>query len=132
MILKRIQTQSTEAEIVSGKALNILLDDMRGYPGKRLAVDPFALSEDVLRRLNVTKGFFSLERGEALTQRNLQKWAAGGKNLHELVDYMIGNGLKVAAATPGDEFAYRVVHSGMVALNVAVNTLVGSGLPREE
>jgi hypothetical protein len=217
MTLKRIQTQSSEPEIANGKALNLLLDDMRKYPGKRAAVEPFALSEDVLGHLNVTKGLNSLgvlrnggeftwpvvfqeyfppeqlrlienqakalvrgaekakldvnllkdmrneidkvrdqvfkkvleipttqyleakrflndlddarsalERGEAMTQVNFQKWAAGGKNLQQLVDYMIVGGLKFTTATQGDEFAYRAAYSGMVAMDVALNSQVGS------
>src|SRR5436853_260740 len=45
MTLKRIQTNSTEPEIVNGRALNLLLDDMRRYPGKKDVVEPYALSE---------------------------------------------------------------------------------------
>ncbi len=217
MTLKRIQTNSSEPEIVNGKALNLLLDDMRKYPGKRAAVEPFALSEDVLGHLNVTKGTTSLgilrnrgefawpivfqeyfppeqltlienqakslvknaeqgkplnvnvlkdmrlevdkvrdqlfkkineipptqyleakrflndfdearmaiERGEALTQVVYQKWTGGGKNLQQLVDYMIANGMRFTPSTLGDEFAYRAVYSGMVALDVGLNTVVG-------
>jgi hypothetical protein len=220
MTLKRIVSNATEPEIVNGKALNFLLDDMRKYPGKRAAVEPFALSEDVLGHLNVTKGNVSLgvlrhggeftwpavfqeyfpaeqlrlvetqakalvknaekgkidpnvlkdmrneidkvrdqllskvneiptmqylqarrflddladarlalERGEAMTQLNFQKWAAGGKTLQQLVDYTINNGLKFTTAIQGDEFAYRAVYSGMVALDVALNTMALGSVP---
>jgi hypothetical protein len=212
MTLKRIQTNSSEPEIINGKSLNLLLDDLRKQPGKKLAVEPFALSEDVLGHLNVTKGGASLgilrnggeftwpvalqehfsaeqlklienqaktlvknsakgkldvnvlkdmrtevdkirdqlsrkvnevpttqyleakrflndfddarqalERGETMTHVNFQKWAAGGKNLQQLVDYMVSNGLKFTPATQGDEFAYRAAYSGLVALDVAHN-----------
>ena len=73
----------------------------------------------------------ALERGEATTQASFQKWAAGGKNLQQLVDYMIANGLKFTPATIGDEFAYRSAYSGMVALDVALNTLAGSSAPEQ-
>jgi len=218
MTIRRIQTNASEGEVVGGKALNLLLDDMRRYPGKKAAVEPFALSEDVLGHLNLTKGFASLgilrnagefnwpiimqelfpadqlklietqaktlvqnaekgkaidvnmlkdmrtemdkirdklakkileipttqyldakrflnsfdegrtalERGEASTQVSFRKWAAGGKNLQQLVDYMIAGGLKFAPAAPGDEFAYRAVHSGMAALDVALNAQQGN------
>jgi hypothetical protein len=219
MTLKRIQSNSTESEIINGKALNLLLDDMRKHPGKKAGVEPFALSEDVLGHLNVTKNVASLgvlrnggeftwpvvfqeyfpadqlrliesqartlvknadkgkvdpnvlkdmrteldrireqllkkineipttqyleavrflndfgearlalERGEAMTQINFQKWIAGGKNLQQLVDYMIVGGLRFTTATQGDEFAYRAVYSGMVALDVALNTTAGGSV----
>ena len=182
MTLKRILSMSTEPEIVNGKALNLILDDMRKYPNKKTGVEPFALGEDILGHLNVTKNATSLgilrnggefiwpvvfqeyfpadqlprhrqagenpreerlkkaklltpnvlkdmrteidkvrnqlfnkvneiptsqyldakrflndfdearialERGEAMTQVDYQKWASGGKNLQQLVDYMI-------------------------------------------
>lgn len=220
--LKRIQNNSTESEIFNGKALNYLLDDLRKYPGKKAAIEPIHLSEDVLTHLNLTKtnvslgilrnnGKFewpgglkelltaeqiravevqaetavksaskgkvdvnvlrdlrtelervrdvlskkvndlpttqyleakrflndfesaraALERGEALTQANFSKWAGeapvGGRTLQQLVDYMTAGGLKFATATPGDEFAYRAVHSGMAALDVALNAQLAVG-----
>jgi hypothetical protein len=216
--LKRIQGNSTESEIVNGKALNYLLDDLRKYPGKKAAMEPIHLSEDVLLHLNLTKNYNGLgilrnegkfewpiglpemltpeavkaieaqaenlvkgaaqgkvnanvlrdlgreldgirdvlskkvndmptsqylqakrflndfeaartavERGEAATQFKFQKWAAGGKTLQQLVDYMVAGGLRFATATPGDEFAYRAVHSGMAAFDVAINAQLAAG-----
>lgn len=52
--LKRIQVASNPAEIASGKALNILLDDVRNFPNKKANMDPLTLSDDVLKQLNVT------------------------------------------------------------------------------
>jgi hypothetical protein len=215
--LRRIQTNSTEAEIVNGKALNLLLDDMRRHPGKKTGVDPISLTQEMLGHLNVTRNSTSLgilrnggevtwpvvfqeyfpaeqlrdvsaqakiavknaekgkidanvlkdlrveldklrdqlvkklneiptsqlldakrflndfdearialERGEATTQVQYQKWAAGGKNLQQLVDFMIDNGLRFTTSTQGDEAAYRAVYSGMVAMDVALNSLVGA------
>ena len=223
MTLRRIQTNSSEPEIVNGKALNLLLDDLRKYPGKRAAIEPFPLSEETLNHLNVTKGYNSLgilrnggelswpivfqelfpadqlklidtqaktlvrnaekgkvdvnilkdmrteidrireqlskkvneipttqylegkrflndfddaraalERGEAMTQVSFQKWATGGKQMQQLVDYMILNGLKFTTATQGDEFAYRAVYSGMAALDVAVNAAMVGGVPEQQ
>jgi hypothetical protein len=54
-ILKRIQTSATPAEIESGKALNVLLDDLRRHIDKKSSVGAMPLDEDVLRHLNVTK-----------------------------------------------------------------------------
>lgn len=52
--LSRIQISSNPAEIASGKALNILLDDIRKFPLKKATIEAYPLSEDVLRQLNVT------------------------------------------------------------------------------
>ncbi len=52
--LKRIQNNSNPAEISNGKALNILLDDVRMFPLKKAAMDPISMSDDVLKQLNVT------------------------------------------------------------------------------
>lgn len=68
----------------------------------------------------------ALERGEAATQVNFQKWATGGKDLQKLVDYMVSNGLRFTPATQGDEFAYRAVYNGMAAMDVALNGLNGT------
>lgn len=213
--LKRIQNNSSEAEITNGKALNFLLDDLRKYPGRKIPVEQIDLSEEILRSLNVTKNSFgigilrdggkltwpialqelfprelrkeieqrtmtlmqnadngpldpallrelytevenmrqtlakkindvpttqyleakrflndldsareALAKGEATAQIAFQKWAAGGKTLQELVDYMVKNGLRFAPAVSGDEAAYRAVHSGMAAFDVALNAFL--------
>jgi hypothetical protein len=64
MTLRRIQSNSTPTEITNGKALNFLLDDLRRYPGKKAALEPFALAEETLKQINVTKssGNFGLLR----------------------------------------------------------------------
>jgi hypothetical protein len=54
-ILKRIQTSATPAEIESGKALNVLLDDLRKHMDKKVSVAAMPVDEDVLQHLNVTK-----------------------------------------------------------------------------
>lgn len=53
---KRILSNSSPSEILNGTALNILLDDARKHPNKKVSMDPIPLSEDILRRLNVTAG----------------------------------------------------------------------------
>jgi hypothetical protein len=68
----------------------------------------------------------SLERGEAMTLVNFQKWINGGKTLQQLVDYMVANGLRFTPATQGDEGAYRAVYTGMAQLDIALNTMFGS------
>jgi hypothetical protein len=54
-ILRRIQTNASPAEIESGKALNVLLDDLRKHIDKKSSVTPMPLDEEVLKHLNVTK-----------------------------------------------------------------------------
>jgi hypothetical protein len=58
--LQRIQKFSTAGEIVGGKALNYLLDDLRKFPGKKLSSDPINISSDLLLRHNVTKGNYGI------------------------------------------------------------------------
>jgi hypothetical protein len=53
-VLKRIQVATVPAEIISGKAHNILMDDIRRFPFKKANMDPLPLNEDVLSHLNVT------------------------------------------------------------------------------
>lgn len=60
MTLRRIQNDSNPAEIMSGKAMNVLLDDLRRYPGKKVSMEPIRLSDEVLKGLNVTSSFGSL------------------------------------------------------------------------
>lgn len=58
--LRRIQTHSLPGEVVNGKSLNYLLDDLRKFPNKKIALEPISLSEGVLTNLNVTKTTFGL------------------------------------------------------------------------
>ncbi len=58
--LKRIQNNSNPVEIASGKALNILLDDVRNFPMKKANMDPIPMSDFVLKQLNVTTGNFGV------------------------------------------------------------------------
>ncbi len=58
-ILKRIQTANA-SEIVSGKSLNILLDEFRKHQGKLILADPVSLPEEVLKHINVTKSIGNL------------------------------------------------------------------------
>ncbi len=60
LTLKRLQTSNNPVEIYSAKSLNVILDDLRRAPGKKVAMDKIELSEDLLRRINVTGATFSL------------------------------------------------------------------------
>jgi hypothetical protein len=52
--LQRIKTNSTPAEITTGKSLNLILDDARNFKNRKVASDSTPLSEGVLMQLNVT------------------------------------------------------------------------------
>jgi len=50
----------------------------------------------------------------------IQKNAAQGKNVAELVKHMTENGLRFAPAVDGDEAAYVALHRAVVAFHAAV------------
>jgi hypothetical protein len=54
-ILKRIQTNASPAEIMSGKALNVLLDDLSKHLGQRAAAGAMIVDDEVARHLNITR-----------------------------------------------------------------------------
>jgi hypothetical protein len=55
------------------------------------------------------------------------KWAAQGKTVGELVENMSRNqGLQFAAATPGDEWAYRALYYAMAAYDAGMQQNVSS------
>ena len=58
--LRRIQTNSLPGEVTNGKSLNYLLDDLRKFPNRKIALEPITLSEGVLSNLNVTKNTYGL------------------------------------------------------------------------
>jgi hypothetical protein len=55
-VLKRLQSTSNPFEIRSGASLNVLLDDLRKSPGKRVALEASNLPDSVLAHINVTSG----------------------------------------------------------------------------
>lgn len=217
-LLANAQNTTNPIEISSGRALNVLLNDLRKYIGKK-SFSSTPLGEDVLRRINVTamenhgnlgllrndgnftwphaltqKGITSaedreeiesrarallqqaalgyvprndlaelegllnaistklarkaneipgaqyldakrflhgfnaariaLETGEGPAYFKYQKWISGGKTIQDVVDYMVQDGLQFASAIPGDESAYRAVHSALAAYDMEVNQFV--------
>jgi hypothetical protein len=60
LILRRIQTSSLPGEIASGKSLNLLLDDLSNFPGKKISLEPIQLNEGILGHINVTKSTFGM------------------------------------------------------------------------
>jgi hypothetical protein len=53
-----------------------------------------------------------------------QTFTAKGKTAGELVKYMGDKGLKFAAATPGDEAAYRALHQALAVYDVSLSQAV--------
>jgi hypothetical protein len=67
----------------------------------------------------------------ALEDPNVAKYfnktyEAQGKTVADFVDYMRKNGLEIAPAVPGDEAAYRAVHSALAAYADALNQQAAS------
>jgi hypothetical protein len=58
-----------------------------------------------------------------------QQWTAKGKNVAELVKFMADNGLKFAAATPGDEAAYRALHHALVSYDANMAPIASATKP---
>jgi len=51
------------------------------------------------------------------------KWAAKATTVNELVKQMTDTGLRFAPATPGDEAAYRAIHSALVSYDAGLAAL---------
>lgn len=69
--LKRIQDNASPGEVSSGRSLNILLDDLRKFPGKKLSESDIPMIEgDILAQLNVvgpgSSGSLGILRGGKL------------------------------------------------------------------
>lgn len=58
--LRRIYGSSMPAEITSGKALNVMLDDARKFASRKVSIEHINLGEDVLRQLNVTASYVGI------------------------------------------------------------------------
>ena len=58
--LKRIHGNSLPAEITSGKALNVMLDDARKFASRKVSMEQINLGEEMLRQLNVTASHVGL------------------------------------------------------------------------
>lgn len=56
-----------------------------------------------------------------------RKWAAQGKTVAELVQYMSNNGLKFAPATQGDEAAYKALLNQLAAYDESMASLAPMG-----
>jgi hypothetical protein len=63
----------------------------------------------------------ALENDEAPAYFKFHNWMRGGKTIQDVAGYMIREGLQFAPALPGDERAYRAVHSAFAAYDMAVH-----------
>jgi hypothetical protein len=67
---------------------------------------------DAKRFLNeLVSSLVAVERGETVTQQRYQNFIEGGRSVHEVVEYLVRNGLRFGPATSNDEAAYRAFHS---------------------
>ncbi len=83
---------------------------------------------DATRFLNdFDAALLALDSGDAARSLDFQsKFAASGKTVQELVNYMTDRGLEFAPATPGDEDAYHAAHAALVTYSVAVDQLASN------
>jgi hypothetical protein len=68
-----------------------------------------------------TAACLALENGEAPAYFKFRKWSSGGKTIQDVVDYLVKEGLQFAAAVPGDEGAYRAIHSALAAYDLEIS-----------
>jgi hypothetical protein len=61
-----------------------------------------------------------------------QEWVAKGKDVASLVEHMRKSGLRFAAAVPGDEAAYRALHSALVAFDAGMSPVVSTRPPDKQ
>jgi hypothetical protein len=76
--LKRIQSLSLPGEVANGKSLNYLLDDLRKFPNKKIALEALPISESQLTRVNVTKSDYGVG---LLRDGNRLNWPIALRNL---------------------------------------------------
>jgi hypothetical protein len=125
-----LQAQQLVSQGASGKVDENLLSDLKTNVA-RLRKDLLAKGTDLpttqyvesKRFLNSFEdALLALEKGDAMTYFNFQKYVAGGKTVQEVANYLIERGLRFAPAVEGDEAAYTALHSVLAAYDVAVNT----------
>jgi hypothetical protein len=63
----------------------------------------------------------AIEKGEVANQVAYQKQISGGKSIADIVEFMIGKGLRFAPAAGTDEAAYRAFYAAFVNFDVALN-----------
>jgi hypothetical protein len=93
--LRRIQTSSLPGEVSSGKSLNLLLDDLKKFPTKKISLDPLPLNEEILSHLNVTKTIYGLgllrDNGKVAWPAEVQKGmtATQQQNIDKQLRYLV-------------------------------------------
>jgi hypothetical protein len=75
---------------------------------------------------NFDAAVLALEKGETVPYFRFQNWIDKGKTIQDIADYMIREGLSFAPAVPGDEQAYRSLHSALAAYDMEVHQLVAA------
>jgi hypothetical protein len=69
----------------------------------------------------------AIEKGDAVLSLDFQqKFAAGGKTVQDLVDYMKTNGLRFAPANPGDERVYQILQTALAALSMGLHNQINT------
>jgi hypothetical protein len=123
--------QAVERASVDGKPIDAaLLRDLKS----EVAAMNDSLDKNVnklsLTAFNDAKRYLNLlqDAVRALEDPNVAdyfhgKYAAQGKSVDKLIDYMTKNGLKFAPATPGDEGAYRALQSYLAAYDDGLTRL---------
>jgi hypothetical protein len=76
------------------------------------------------RFLGGLEGAFKALRDPNAGNQVNQRWAPQGRSVAELVDFMGKNGLRFAAATPGDEPAYRHLYQRLLTYDAALASAV--------
>jgi len=223
LTVRRIQNNVAPAEVSSGKALNILVEDAGKFAGKRASTGTAEVPPDVLRQLNVTKrgngvgvlrndgkidwppstadvlspeqrknisllaqavvrdavrgkidanvskdlrraleeakeqcfrkvndvpgdlyrdakrflgdlesSVRAVQEGEVAAQADFDNWVGGkARPVQDVVDFLVGKGLRFAPAAPGDEAAYRALHSALSNYDGALNAQYAAEPPKE-
>jgi hypothetical protein len=91
------------------------LNDMVRDPKSDLSPTDYIEARKFIGQLE--DAMLALEDPNAANYFNPSKdgWKASGKDVASLIDDMKSKGLEFAPASPGDEWAYRVLHQAMVA-----------------
>jgi hypothetical protein len=104
------------------KSLRSFADTTRDALSKRINSIPVGDYLEAKRFLNrFDAACLALEKGEAVSYFKFQNWIDKGKTIQDIAGYMIREGLYFAPAVPGDEQAYRVLHSALAAYDVEMH-----------
>jgi len=108
--LKVAVSHPSDADLLSGKALNAILDGLKEFDGKSLPANPPFLPPEVATAIVLVGGH------SAVTPK---EWSSVGVSVPDLVKHMEKFKLRFGPAVPGDEAAYTALHRGLTALYLA-------------